>query len=137
MEQLTYEAVQAEPAVNAENDAQQPYTMPDEKTIMDLAKRRWAIKRNLIGQIVDFCMIGFLLFLLIAAYDRGIQVTLSFFFCLFWGTRLAFRIIKFAKPSFKNGIGAYFQERKARKIESEYNRLKQKGPEFVAIELNR
>lgn len=97
---------------------------PDDETILEMAKRRLAIKKNLFYQTVDYMLIllCFLLFMVIR--DYATKAFICIVFSLFWGGRLLYRIFKFAKPSFKDGISAYLKKRNDYKLESEFNRLK-------------
>lgn len=97
---------------------------PDDDTIMELAKRRLAIKNNLIYQTLDYILILMCFASFDLVWDRDTKVLISITFSLFWGIRLMYRIYKFAKPSFQNGIGAYIKKRNNYQLESEFNRLK-------------
>lgn len=97
---------------------------PDDNAIMELAKRRLAIKRNLFYQMLDYTLILMCFAFLVLVWDRETKALISFIFSLFWGIRLMYRIYKFAKPSFQNGIGAYIKKRNDYQLESEFNRLK-------------
>ncbi|MFW6679913.1 hypothetical protein ACOAOT_19950 [Lacrimispora sp. AGF001] len=97
---------------------------PDDVTIMEIAKRRLAIKRNLFYQMLDYMLILMCFAFLVLVWDRETKALVSFIFSLFWGIRLMYRIYKFAKPSFQNGIGAYIKKRNDYQLESEFNRLK-------------
>lgn len=97
---------------------------PDDKTILELAKRRLAVKKNLFYQTVDFMLILLCFLSFAVIWDSGTKVLISFFFILFWGGRLLYRIFKFARPSFKDGISNYIKRRNDYKLESEFNRLK-------------
>ncbi len=105
---------------------------PKDKAILDLAKRRVEMKRNLFGQVIDFCLLLVLMLCLIGMYSEDGRVVLSGIFAFFWGVRLIIRLVRYAKPSFKNGIAAYFKERKQRKIEFEYSKLKKMSKETFA-----
>ncbi len=96
----------------------------DDETIMELAKRRLAIKRNLIQQTLDYMLILMCFAFFVLVWDRETKALIAFMFSLFWGIRLMYRIYKFAKPSFQNGIGAYIKKRNDYQLESEFNRLK-------------
>ena len=96
----------------------------DDETIMELAKRRLAIKRNLFHQTLDFMLILMCFAFFVLVWDRETKALIAFMFSLFWGIRLMYRIYKFAKPSFQNGIGAYIKKRNDYQLESEFNRLK-------------
>lgn len=96
----------------------------DDEIIMDMAKRRLAVKRNLTGQAIDYLLILLCLFLMLAVWDYGEQLMIGFVFSMFWGIRLLYRVIKFAQPAFKDGIEAYLKKRNDERIESEFNRLK-------------
>lgn len=103
----------------------------ENKIVLDLAKRRLAMKKNLKYQILDFCVIMFTFILLINItypFDRFI---IAFMFCLFWGIRLMARILKFLKPTLKNGIFEYFKEREKQLLEEEYNRLNKKDLNYI------
>jgi hypothetical protein len=123
--------------VKAPDNALNPTPNPEDRAILDLAKRRLSAKRNIKGQILDFFLIAFCLFLSVQFYDISDRLIVVFLFGAFWSVRLLVRVIKFVKPSLKDGIAAYFRERKEHEIESEYNRIKKKGPEYVFSELNR
>lgn len=97
---------------------------PDDDTIMELAKRRLAIKNNLIYQTLDYMLILMCFASFILVWDRDLKIFICMTFTLFWGIRLMYRIYKFAKPSFQNGIGAYIKKRNDYQLESEFNRLK-------------
>lgn len=99
-------------------------TLLDDEAILELAKRRLAIKKNLFSQALDFALILFCLGLLILVDYAGERFIIVFFFSAFWGIRLLYRIFKFAKPSFKDGISAYLKKRNDYQIESEFNRIK-------------
>ncbi len=96
----------------------------EDKKILDLAKRRLAAKRNLTSQIFDFFLLIIFSLAMIGVYDQDERSVYVVLFCSFWLIRLIVRIIRFLKPSFKDGIAAYFRERRERKLEAEYNRLK-------------
>lgn len=98
---------------------------PDDETILELAKRRLAIKKNLLYQTVDYMLIllCFASFKVFWDYETGMFICIAF--SLFWGGRLLYRILKFARPSFKDGISTYLKKRNDYKLESEFNRLKQ------------
>jgi len=96
----------------------------DDEAILDLAKRRLAIKRNLTGQAMDYLLILLCLAMMVLAWEGGSRLLIGFMFSMFWGIRLLYRIIKFAQPSFKDGISAYLKKRNDEQIESEFNRLK-------------
>ena len=97
---------------------------PDDKTIMELAKRKLAVKRNLIYQTLDYMLILICFVFFVLVWDRETKALIAFMFSLFWGIRLMHRIYKFVKPSFQNGIGAYIKKRNDYQLESEFNRLK-------------
>lgn len=97
---------------------------PDDKTIMELAKRRLAVKRNLIYQTLDYMLILICFFFFVLVWDRETKAFIAVMFSLFWGIRLMNRIYKFVKPSLQNGIGAYIKKRNDYQLESEFNRLK-------------
>ncbi|MGL5437513.1 MAG: hypothetical protein ACRDBO_19365 [Lachnospiraceae bacterium] len=123
--QYVEEYVMAEEAVisvDAEDTSKKP--LLDDEAIMELAKRRLAIKKNLFQQAVDYAMILFCFILLAAVWDYETKILICLFFSFAWGARLLYRIAKFAKPSFKDGISAYLKKRNDYKIESEFNRLK-------------
>lgn len=120
---MTEETVATAAIIAAEKEDSKNMILDDE-AIMELAKRRLAIKKNLIGQTIDYCMILLLFLLAAVIWDYGTKVLLCLIFALAWGGRLLYRIIKFARPSFKDGIAAYLKKRNDYKIESEFNRLK-------------
>lgn len=91
----------------------------DDETIMKLAKRRLAIKRNLIYILILMCFA-----FMILVWDRETKVLIAFMFSLSWGIRLMYRIYIFVKPSFQNGIGAYIKKKNDYQLESEFNGLK-------------
>lgn len=97
---------------------------PDDETILELAKRRLAIKTNLFYQTADYMLILICFASFAVIWDYETKVFISIAFLLFWGGRLLYRILKFAKPSFKDGISAYLKKRNDYKLESEFNRLK-------------
>lgn len=97
---------------------------PDDETILELAKRRLAIKKNLFYQTVDYILLLFCFLLLVVSWDYGARAFICTVFSLFWGGRLLYRIFKFVKPSFKDGIMTYIKKRNDYKLESEFNRLK-------------
>lgn len=97
---------------------------PDDKTIMELAKRKLAVKRNLICQTLDYMLILICFVFFVLVWDRETKALIAFMFSLFWGIRLMHRIYKFVKPSFQNGIGDYIKKRNDYQLESEFNRLK-------------
>ncbi len=104
----------------------------DDKAILDLAKRRVNIKRNLIGQALDYCLLLFCMLLFVFSYSQEFRLIIAIGLALFWGIRLLARVLRFARPSFKDGIAAYIKERRERNIESEYNRLKRMNKNTVA-----
>jgi len=97
---------------------------PDDETILELAKRRLAIKKNLFYQTVDYILLLFCFLLLVVSWDYETKAFICTMFSLFWGGRLLYRIFKFVKPSFKDGIMTYIKKRNDYKLESEFNRLK-------------
>lgn len=97
---------------------------PDDGTILELAKRRLAIKKNLLYQTMDYMLILLCFASLSLIWDFEAKVFICMIFSLFWGARLMYRIYKFAKPSLQNGIGAYIKKRNDYQLESEFNRLK-------------
>ena len=108
--------------------------------IMDLAKRRMAARRALVGQALDFLLILIFAFCFISTsrYSGYLStaVLLSLIFCLFFGIRLLYRVIKFARPSFRGGFREYLRKRKEQKLAFEYDRIKKMGAEYVASELS-
>ena len=100
-----------------------PHSMDDE-TILELAKRRLAIKKNLFGQTLDYMLILLCFGSLAVIWDYETKVLICIAVSLFWGGRLLYRVFKFAKPSFKDGIATYWKKRNDYKLESEFNRLK-------------
>ncbi len=108
----------------------------DDKAILDLAKRRVNIKRNLIGQVLDFCLLLSCMIIVVFIYHEEERLAFALTLMFFWGVRLLVRIIRFAKPSFKNGIAAYLKESRERRIEFEYNRLKKMNKSTV-VELSK
>ncbi len=108
----------------------------EDKVILDIAKRRVDAKRDLMGQVLDFCLLLIWLTLVVAIQDTFYRFVMAMFFFTFWGIRLTVRVVKFAKPSFKNGIATYFKERRRHKIEYEYSRLKKMSSDAV-MELNK
>ncbi len=113
-----------ETVVTAETEDNSKKLLLDDEAIMELAKRRLAIKKDLFRQVIDYGMILFCFFLLIFIWDYLDKAIICFVFALAWGSRLLYRIVKFARPSFKDGISAYLKKRNDYKIESEFNRLK-------------
>lgn len=96
----------------------------DDDAILALAKERLAIKKNLFYQTIDFLLIMLCLIALVITWDYGTKVVIFYSFSLFWGIRLLYRIFKFAKPSFKDGIASYIKKRNDFKLESEFNKIK-------------
>ena len=109
----------------------------DDAAILDLVKRRLAARRNLIGQIWDFLLIIVSLIVISVNHIEGDRLAFSFLLCSFWGIRLLIRICRFAKPSLRDGILNYLKERKERRIEMEYNKIKRMCHEYVVSELNK
>ena len=111
-----------------------------DEVILDLAKRRMAAKRGLVGQALDFLLILVFALMSIAYATRygygSFELFISFIFCLFFGIRLLYRVIKFARPSFRGGFREYFRKRREQKLESECKRIKNMGAEYVAGELS-
>jgi|GEM_PF-2483878 len=98
---------------------------PDDVLIMELAKRRLAEKRGLLMQVFDYAvLIAFSAMMASLSLYEDARV-LAVMLCFCWGTRLAYRLIKFVKPAWR-GIGffRYLRERKERNLEWEYDRLK-------------
>lgn len=108
----------------------------DDEAIRDLARRRLATKRSLIGQFFEWLLIGFTMILL-ANFSFYDGLMLGFLFCAAWGIRFIYRVIKFMRPTFKGGIAAYLQKRREQQLEFEYGRLKKLGADYVTNELNR
>lgn len=108
----------------------------DDSAIRDLAKRRLATRRSLLVQAFDYLLI-IACTVTLANFAYGDAMVLAFFFCAFWGLRLLYRIVKFMEPSFKGGIGDYLRKRREQQLESEYDRLKKMGAEYVTHELSR
>ncbi|MDL2289418.1 hypothetical protein LJB83_01490 [Clostridia bacterium OttesenSCG-928-F22] len=116
----------------------------DDKDLLDQAKQRLASKRNLIGQVLDFCLILVILFTITFTWDGGTRIALAVLLCAFWGIRLIIRFVKFAKPLFKDGISSYFRERKERKqerheqrVKVEYNRMKKAGIGYASSDFSK
>ena len=109
----------------------------DDDTVMDLAKRRLATKKNLIGQVIDYFFLVFFMFTMVVTWHQNDRIPIFFIFCGIWGIRLLVRIFRFIKPSFKDGITAYFREREERRLEAEYIRLKKMKTEYVVSELSK
>ena len=114
----------------------------DDGVIRDLAIRRMAAKRNLVGQAFDFLLIVFAAILFVWSWNSADRSIIAFILCAFWGIRLLYRVFKFAKPSFKDGFREYLRKRKeqklehrAQKLELECDRIKKMGAEYVAGEL--
>jgi hypothetical protein len=97
---------------------------PEDNTILELAKRRLAIKKNLLSQVFDYMLILLCFALFVAIQDYELKVIICFIFSFFWGIRLLYRIFKFIRPSFKDGIVEYIKKRNDYQLESEFNRLK-------------
>ena len=97
---------------------------PEDNTILELAKRRLAIKKNLFSQVLDYMLILLCFASLAAIQDYEPKVIICFIFSFFWGIRLLYRIFKFIRPSFKDGIAEYIKKRNDYQLESEFNRLK-------------
>lgn len=97
---------------------------PDDDTILELAKRRLAVKKNLFYQAFDYVLILLCFISFAVIWDYEVKAFISVVFALLWGIRLLYRIFKFARPSFKDGISAYIKKRNDYKLESEFNRLK-------------
>jgi len=131
-------AAKADAAAQINNDPppQAETPLAEDSALRDLAKRRLTAKRSLRGQFFDFLLLVFCAFVMVNAdYDESVMV--AFLLCIFWGLRLAFRVFKFAKPAFKEGVAAYFRRRKEQQLELEYGRLKQMSKEYVAEELSK
>lgn len=96
----------------------------DDDAILALAKQRLAIKKNLFYQAIDFIFIILCLASLIIIWDYNTRVLISYIFSFLWGLRLLYRVFKFVKPSFKDGIASYIKKRNDFQLESEFNRLK-------------
>lgn len=96
----------------------------DDDTILELAKRRLAMKKNLFYQAIDYILILSCITLIVVTWDDEIKFLIGFIFSFFWGARLMYRIFKFVMPSFKDGIAAYIKKRNDYQLESEFNRLK-------------
>lgn len=109
-------------------------TVFEDQVVLDIAKRRLAMKKNLRGQVLDFCAIIFWFFMLANVHHFGDRFILAFIFCMFWGIRLTVRILRFLKPTLKNGIFEYFKERKRQQLEDEYNRIKKKGADYIVVD---
>lgn len=97
----------------------------NDQEILELAKRRLAIKKNLTYQVAEFFLILMCLMFIVFSWEGMVRFLIAFTFSLLWGIRLICRIAKFAKPSFKDGISAYLKRRNDYQLESEFNRLKQ------------
>ncbi len=108
----------------------------DHEKILEMAKRRLSAKQNLIGQLLDYLLIVVVTFMLMSLYDTDDRIIVGFMFLAFWSIRLLIRFIKFLKPSLRKGFVAYLKERKERKIELEYNRLKKMLEEHESLELS-
>lgn len=124
-------------AVIGEEEREQVAETPvfDDNAILDLARRRLAAKRNLIGQTLDFLLIFSGTLVMAGILDHSQRLSVAACLCLYFGVRLLVRIFKFAKPSFKDGIAAYFKKRREQKLEDEYNRLKRMGVGYISDEL--
>ena len=109
----------------------------DDRLLQELAKRRLSIKRGLLGQTLDYLLIILVILIFASLSYDGSVYFFAFCFCAFWGLRLAWRWFKFMKPSFKEGMAAYFRQRKEQQLAFEYNRLKQMNAEYVAEELRK
>lgn len=97
---------------------------PDDNTILELAKRRLAMKKNLFYQTMDYILILFCIASIVTIWDDETKFLIVLIFSFFWGARLLYRIFKFAMPSFKDGIATYIKKRNDYQLESEFNRLK-------------
>jgi len=111
-------------STNVDSDGTLNIQTPDDNTILELAKRRLAIKKNLLSQALDYMLILLCFASFAVIWDHGTKVLICVIFSLFWGIRLLYRIFKFAKPSFKDGIAEYIKKRNDYRLESEFNRLK-------------
>ena len=111
-------------SINVKFDGSLNIQKPEDNTILELAKRRLAIKKNLLSQVLDFMLILLCFASFAVIEDYGTKVIICFIFSLFWGIRLLYRIFKFVRPSFKEGIAEYIKKRNDYRLESEFNRLK-------------
>lgn len=109
---------------NINSEDSQNNQAPDDNTILEHAKRRLAIKKNLLSQTLDYMLILLCFASLAVIWDYDTKVLVCIIFSLFWGIRLLYRIFVFAKPSFKDGITEYIKRRNDYQLESEFNRLK-------------
>lgn len=114
----------ADSSTNVEFDGVPDTKTLDDNTILELAKRRLAIKKNLSYQFFDYMLILFCFAYVTVTWDYGSFVLIFILFSLFWGIRLLYRIFKFVKPSLKEGIVEYIKKRNDYRLESEFNRLK-------------
>ena len=109
---------------NISSDEKPKNQTPDDNTILELAKRRLAIKKNLLSQIFDYLLILMCFALFAMIWDYETKVFICIIFSLLWGIRLLYRIFIFVKPSFKEGIAEYIKRRNDDQLESEFNRIK-------------
>lgn len=117
-------ALKSESSINVDSDNIPNIQTPDDNAILELAKRRLAMKKNLFYQTIDFILILLCISSIFALWDDSDKLIVGFIFSFFWGARLLYRIFKFAMPSFKDGIAAYIKKRNDYQLESEFNRLK-------------
>lgn len=111
-------------AINVDSEDSLNIQTPDDETILELAKRRLAMKKNLFYQTMDYILILLCIASMVLIWDEETNFFIGFIFSFFWGARLMYRIFKFAMPSFKDGIAAYIKKRNDYRLESEFNRLK-------------
>ncbi|MDR2509443.1 MAG: hypothetical protein LBC77_02230 [Spirochaetaceae bacterium] len=129
---------------NGRRGAEPPELKPGggdrESVLRTIARRNIQAKKSLIGQTIDFFVFGALSFFIVAILSGGsdeLGLFLYFAAGAFWAVRLAFRVIRFLRPSLRGGIGGYFRERRARGLEDEYRRLSALSEERVIDELGR
>lgn len=111
-------------STNVNPDGSLNIQTPEDNTILELAKRRLAIKKNLLSQVFDYMLILLCFASFVAIQDYELKVIICFIFSFFWGIRLLYRIFQFIRPSFKDGIVEYIKKRNDYQLESEFNRLK-------------
>lgn len=98
--------------------------LAEDEAIMEMAKERIERKKKLFYQGLDLLLLALVFGLLVLDDYPGDRVVIAAVAGLFWGGRYLLRLIKFFKPSFKNGIKAYIRDNRQNKLNAEYVRLK-------------
>lgn len=99
-------------------------TMSDEE-IRRLAQDRLDKKHVLFWQGVDLALLGFVLLLLIGSYDSISRLAIAGIYGMFCLMRYLPKVIRFSQPISKGGYSKKQEGKRVRKLNAEYDRLKE------------